>query len=93
MYCRPESQKIKATVDGDGVLRVACESEDKDVFVDILPETREWPLKDKDMWHKFNHLVLKRVVRLPYSSSRPFVLNETTQAVVVRCGSSSAIVT
>ncbi|KAJ2253217.1 hypothetical protein GGI13_002825 [Coemansia sp. RSA 455] len=93
MYCRPESQKIKASVDGDGVLRVACESEDKDVFVDVLPETRQWPLKDKDMWNVFNHLVLKRIVRLPYSSSRPFVLNETTQAVVVRCGSSSTIVT
>ncbi|KAJ1923158.1 hypothetical protein GGI09_001667 [Coemansia sp. S100] len=93
MYCRPESQRIKASVDGDGVLRVACESEDKDVFVDVLPETRQWPLKDKDMWNVFNHLVLKRIVRLPYSSSRPFVLNETTQAVVVRCGSSSTIVT
>ncbi|KAJ2063734.1 hypothetical protein GGI17_001520 [Coemansia sp. S146] len=93
MYCRPESQQIKASVDGDGVLHVACESEDKDVFIDVLPETRQWPLKDKDMWNVFNHLVLKRVVRLPYSSSRPFVLNETTQAVVVRCGSSSTIVT
>ncbi|KAJ2812601.1 hypothetical protein H4S07_001289 [Coemansia furcata] len=93
MYCRPESQKIKASVDGDGVLRVACESGDKDVFVDVLPETRQWPLKDKDMWHVFNHLILKKVVRIPYSSSRPFVLNETTQAVVVRCGSSSTIVT
>ncbi|KAJ2732947.1 hypothetical protein IW152_003441 [Coemansia sp. BCRC 34962] len=93
MYCRPESQQIKASVDGNGVLRVACESDDRDVFVDVLPETREWPLKDKDMWHTFNHLVLKRVARLPYSSSRPFVLNETTQAVVVRCGSSSTIVT
>ncbi|KAJ2885379.1 hypothetical protein H4R27_001410 [Coemansia aciculifera] len=82
-----------ALVDGDGVLRMACESEDKDVFVDVLPETRQWPLKDKDMWNVFNHLVLKRVVCLPYSSSRPFVLNETTQAVVVRCGSSSTIVT
>ncbi|KAJ2059478.1 hypothetical protein GGI17_004358 [Coemansia sp. S146] len=69
MYCRPESQQIKANVDGDGVLHVACESEDKDVFVDVLPETWQWPLKDKDMWNVFNHLVLKRVVRLPYSSS------------------------
>ncbi|KAJ2461256.1 hypothetical protein GGF42_000310 [Coemansia sp. RSA 2424] len=93
MYCRPENQQIKASVDGDGVLRVACESEDRDVFVDVLPETRQWPLQDKDMWHVFNHLVLKKIVRLPYSSSRPFVLNETTQAVVVRCGSSSTIVT
>ncbi|KAJ2025167.1 hypothetical protein H4S03_008938 [Coemansia sp. S3946] len=93
MYCRPESQKIKASVDGDGILRVACESKDKDVFVDVLPETRQWPLKDKDMWSGFNHLILEQVVRLPYSSSRPFVLNETTQAVVVRCGSSSTIVT
>ncbi|KAJ2057797.1 hypothetical protein GGI17_005449 [Coemansia sp. S146] len=93
MYCRPESQQIKASVDGDGVLRVACESEDKDVFVDVLPETRQWPLKDKDMWSVFSHLILEQVVRLPYSSNRPFVLNETTQAVVVRCGSSSTIVT
>ncbi|KAJ2255234.1 hypothetical protein GGI13_001720 [Coemansia sp. RSA 455] len=93
MYCRPERQRIKASVDGDGVLRVACESKDKDVFVDVLPETRQWPLKDKDMWSGFNHLILEQVVRLPYSSSRPFVLNETTQAVVVRCGSSSTIVT
>ncbi|KAJ2686952.1 hypothetical protein IWW39_003266 [Coemansia spiralis] len=93
MYCRPESQKIKAAVDGDGVLRVTCESEDKDVLVDVLPETREWPLNDKSIWTGFNHLILKEVVRLPYSSSRPFVLNETTQAVVVRCGSSSTIVT
>ncbi|KAJ2828425.1 hypothetical protein GGI24_002394, partial [Coemansia furcata] len=93
MYCQPESKKIQASVDSDGVLRVACESEDKDVFVDVLPETRQWPLKDKDMWSVFNHMVLKKVVRLPYSSGRPFVLNDTTQAVVVRCGSSSTIVT
>ncbi|KAJ2824046.1 hypothetical protein FBU31_004097, partial [Coemansia sp. 'formosensis'] len=93
MYCQPESLKIQASVDSDGVLRVACESEDKDVFVDVLPETRQWPLKDKDMWSVFNHVVLKKIVRLPYSSSRPFVLNDTTQAVVVRCGSSSTIVT
>ncbi|KAJ2860390.1 hypothetical protein GGH94_005546 [Coemansia aciculifera] len=93
MHCRPESQQIKASVDGDGLLHVACESEDKDVFVDVLPETRQWPLKDKDMWSVFNHLILEQVTRLPYSSSRPFVLNETTQAVVVRCGSSSTIIT
>ncbi|KAJ2493682.1 hypothetical protein IWW37_000313 [Coemansia sp. RSA 2050] len=93
MYCRPESQQIKASVDSDGVLLVACESNDKNVFVDVLPETREWPLKDKDMWTVFNHLILRKVIRLPYSSSQPFVLNETTQAVVVRCGSSSTIVT
>ncbi|KAJ2493127.1 hypothetical protein IWW37_000777 [Coemansia sp. RSA 2050] len=93
MYCRPESQHIKASVDGNGVLLVSCGSHDKDVFVDVLPETREWPLKDKDIWAAFNHLILKETIRLPYSSSRPFVLNETTQAVVVRCGSSSTIVT
>ncbi|KAJ2747685.1 hypothetical protein GGI20_000334 [Coemansia sp. BCRC 34301] len=93
MYCRPESSQIKASINGDGVLHVVCDSEDKGVFVDVVPETRQWPLKDKDAWHGFNRIVLKNMARFPYSFTSPFVLNETTQAVVVRCGSSSSLVT
>ncbi|KAJ1719098.1 hypothetical protein LPJ53_006072, partial [Coemansia erecta] len=53
----------------------------------------QWPLRDKDMREVYNHLVLERTVRLPYSPDTPFVLNATTQAIVVRCDSSSKIVT
>ncbi|KAJ2907918.1 hypothetical protein GGI21_003407, partial [Coemansia aciculifera] len=92
MYCPAEPLKIEASIDGDGVLHVGgCK--DSSVFVDVLPETRQWPLKDKSMWNGFNRLVLKNIVRMPYSSEIPFVLNETTQAVVVRCAKSSTIVT
>ncbi|KAJ2005560.1 hypothetical protein H4R26_001876, partial [Coemansia thaxteri] len=93
MYCKPEFPSIDAHIDNNGVLHVKCGKSKSKVYVDILPETRGWPLKEKDMWSNYNHLVLERIIRLPFDSGRPFVLNETTQAVVVRCGSGSTIVT
>ncbi|KAJ2225638.1 hypothetical protein H4R99_007051 [Coemansia sp. RSA 1722] len=93
MYCKPEAIAIKAFFDAEGVLQVDCGSHLENIYVDILPETREWPLKDKVMWHKYNHLVLERSVRVQYNKDVPFAVNSTTQAVVVRCGSSSRIVT
>ncbi|KAJ2857018.1 hypothetical protein J3B02_001276 [Coemansia erecta] len=94
MYCKPETIKIKASIDTDGVLKVDCGGKHVgNVYIDVLPETREWPLRDKDMWHRYNHLVLDRSVRLTYSQNDPFVVNNKTQAVVVRCGLSSKIVT
>ncbi|KAJ2885985.1 hypothetical protein FB639_001659 [Coemansia asiatica] len=65
MYCKPETIKIKASIDTDGVLKVDCGGKHVgNVYIDVLPETREWPLRDKDMWHRYNHLVLDRSVRL-----------------------------
>ncbi|KAJ2694279.1 hypothetical protein H4R19_005927, partial [Coemansia spiralis] len=92
MHCRREAQTVHASIDADGVLHAHCDGPDADIVVDILPETREWPLRDKDIWRNFNHLILKRTERRPYSPSTPFVLKDTTQAVVVRCGASSTIV-
>ncbi|KAJ2486533.1 hypothetical protein EV174_001049 [Coemansia sp. RSA 2320] len=93
MYCKPEFPGIDAHIDSNGVLHVKCGESNSKVYVDVLPETRQWPLQDKDMWNNYNHLILARINRLPFDSGRPFVLNETTQAVVVRCGSGSTIVT
>ncbi|KAJ2396686.1 hypothetical protein GGI05_001013 [Coemansia sp. RSA 2603] len=93
-YCKSESLIISASISADGILAVDCGKHGiKDIYVDILPETRMWPLQYKDMWHTYNHLVLKKTIRLPYISGTPFVLDSKTQAVVVRCGSSSKIVT
>ncbi|KAJ2084228.1 hypothetical protein H4R24_000170 [Coemansia sp. RSA 988] len=92
MYCKPEQQDIHAIIDQNGRLRVDCGIRDSDIVVDVLPETREWPLRDKDYWKNLNKLVIKRTIRLPYKYTIPFILNDTTQAVIVRCGSSSTIV-
>ncbi|KAJ1724815.1 hypothetical protein LPJ53_000951 [Coemansia erecta] len=92
--CKSEPLDIAASISADGVLSVDCGKHgSKDVYVDILPETRKWPLRYKDMWHTYNHLVLKKTIRLPYTANTSFVLDSATQAMVVRCGSSSRIVT
>ncbi|KAJ2787833.1 hypothetical protein GGI15_000402 [Coemansia interrupta] len=93
-HCKSEPLDIAASIRADGILSVECNNHGlKDVYVDILPETRTWPLQYKDMWHTYNHLVLKKIIRLPYNANTSFVLDSKTQAVVVRCGSSSKIVT
>ncbi|KAJ2797586.1 hypothetical protein H4R20_005130, partial [Coemansia guatemalensis] len=92
MYCKREQQDIHAVIDQNGELHVKCGISDSGIVVDVLPETREWPLRDKDYWTKLNKLVIKRTIRLPYNHTSPFTLNDTTQAVVVRCGTSSTIV-
>ncbi|KAJ1985841.1 hypothetical protein GGI25_006468 [Coemansia spiralis] len=91
-HCKPEPQRIMAVIDKHGVLHIDCKS-DSDVYIDILPETRQWPLWRKSMWNVYNVEVLNDIIRLPYTDKQPFVLNDTTQAVVVRCGTSSKIVT
>ncbi|KAJ2623732.1 hypothetical protein GGI26_002179 [Coemansia sp. RSA 1358] len=91
-HCKPEPQRIKTVIDKYGVLHVHCKR-DSDVYIDILPETRQWPLWRKSMLNVYNVEVLNNIVRLPYTDKQPFVLNDTTQAVVVRCGTSSKIVT
>ncbi|KAJ1891108.1 hypothetical protein LPJ66_007105 [Kickxella alabastrina] len=93
MSCKAEAISIKATIDPQGILRVNCGEHDVRAHIDILPDTRDWALRDKDMWKVYNHMVLKETVRLPYIRDSPFVLNKTTQAVVVNCGKSSTIVT
>ncbi|ORX67875.1 DUF229-domain-containing protein [Linderina pennispora] len=89
MMCKPEDLKFEASIDGEGLLSVNCSQ--SSVYVDILPETREWPLKDKSKWQVFNHRVLDRTTHVPYT--KPMQLNPGTQAVVVRCGTGSKIVT
>ncbi|KAJ1732149.1 hypothetical protein LPJ61_002182 [Coemansia biformis] len=91
MRCRREALDVRASIDTHGELHVQCDGWNADIVVDVLPETREWPLRDKDIWRNFNHLILERTVRLPYTPDAPFILNDTTQAVVVRCGASSTI--
>ncbi|KAJ2783358.1 hypothetical protein GGI15_002620, partial [Coemansia interrupta] len=93
-HCTPEPLHITASIDADGVLTVDCGKPDvAEVYIDVLPETKQWPLREKDMRQVYNHLVLDRTVRLPYSPNTPCVLNTTTQAIVVRCNTSSKIVT
>ncbi|KAI9506047.1 hypothetical protein BX070DRAFT_243548 [Coemansia spiralis] len=92
MYCKQEPQRIVAVVDKHGVLHVDCKS-NSSVYIDILPETRQWPLWRKNLWNIYNVEVLNDIIRLPYTNKQPLVLNDTTQAVVVRCGTSSKIVT
>ncbi|KAJ2842367.1 hypothetical protein IWW36_005934, partial [Coemansia brasiliensis] len=58
-------------------------------MVDILPDTRIWPLRDKDIWTNYNINVINRTIKAHY----PLVLDDSTQAVVVHCGSSSTLVT
>ncbi|KAJ2089812.1 hypothetical protein IW138_003106 [Coemansia sp. RSA 986] len=92
-YCKPEPHHINATIDRQGALHISCSDSKSDIFVEILPDTRQWPLWRKDMWNVYNTEILNAIIRIPYISAQPVVLNETTQAVVVRCGSSSTIVT
>ncbi|KAJ2368223.1 hypothetical protein IW150_005468, partial [Coemansia sp. RSA 2607] len=93
-HCAPEPLHITTSIDADGVLTVDCGKPDvAAIYIDILPETRHWPLRDKGMIGVYNHLVLERTIRLPYTPDTPLVLNKTTQAIVVRCDSSSKIVT
>ncbi|KAJ2607773.1 hypothetical protein H4S08_004707 [Coemansia sp. RSA 1365] len=91
-YCKREQQDIYAVIDRNGELHIKCGIRDSKIVVDLLPETREWPLREKDYWKNLNKLVIKRTIRLPYNHTTPFILNDATQAVVVRCGSSSTIV-
>ncbi|KAJ1850478.1 hypothetical protein LPJ76_006403, partial [Coemansia sp. RSA 638] len=92
MDCKSELQRIDANIDEDGVITVRCGIPGSNVLIDILPETREWPLRDKDIYDTCNRMVTERTQRLTYYKDLPFVLNDTTQAVVVRCGSSSTLV-
>ncbi|KAI8320354.1 DUF229-domain-containing protein [Martensiomyces pterosporus] len=89
MQCKAEPAPITAYIDSAGLLHVDCSSDL--IFVDILPETRQWPLMDKSKWQVFNHRVLDRTERKKYTG--PMHLGEHTQAAVVRCGASSKIVT
>ncbi|KAJ2398700.1 hypothetical protein GGI23_003088 [Coemansia sp. RSA 2559] len=93
MHCKSEPHRIDATIDRRGVLHIACSDISSQIYVEVLPETRQWPLQRKSMWNVYNIEVLENILRIPYVPDRPVVLNETTQAVVVRCGSSSTIVT
>ncbi|KAJ1664686.1 hypothetical protein EV178_003842 [Coemansia sp. RSA 1646] len=89
MHCRPEPMHISAGFDDAGILHVNCTS--GSIFVDILPQTRQWPLADKSKWQVFNHRVLDRMVRKRYDG--PMRVDSEVQSVVVRCGSSSKVVT
>ncbi|KAJ2156618.1 hypothetical protein GGF46_005061 [Coemansia sp. RSA 552] len=89
MHCKPEPGAIKAFFNSSGYLTVDCSG--REVFVDILPDTRSWPLKDKSKWQVFNHRVLDGTTRTKYTA--PMYLEDPVQAAVVRCGSSSKIVT
>ncbi|KAJ2659116.1 hypothetical protein IWW48_003648, partial [Coemansia sp. RSA 1200] len=89
MHCKPETAFIWASFDSAGILHVNCTSDS--IFVDVLPETRHWPLEDKSKWQVFNHRVLDRMVRKRYNG--PMQVDNQIQSVVVRCGSSSKIIT
>ncbi|KAJ2524374.1 hypothetical protein GGI11_000864 [Coemansia sp. RSA 2049] len=65
MHCKPEAAFIWASFDNAGILHVNCTSDS--IFVDVLPETRHWPLEDKSKWQVFNHRVLDRMVRKRYT--------------------------
>ncbi|KAJ1960670.1 hypothetical protein GGI12_003678, partial [Dipsacomyces acuminosporus] len=89
MHCRAEPETIAAFFDSTGVLHANCSREP--IFVDVLPETRAWSLKDKSKWQVFNHRVLDQMERKRYAG--PMQIDQDKQAVVVRCGLSSKIVT
>ncbi|KAJ2162131.1 hypothetical protein GGF46_000873 [Coemansia sp. RSA 552] len=91
MHCTPNPQNILVDIDKDGVLHVQCDRPESDIRIAILPETREWPLREKDIWGTLNHKVIERTRHVRYTRDPPLVLNDTTQAVVVRCGSSSTL--
>ncbi|KAJ1936631.1 hypothetical protein FBU59_004993, partial [Linderina macrospora] len=89
--CTREKVRIKAHIDKTGILHVNCGQEDQ-IYVDVLPDTRLWPMKDKDLWNAYNRNVLNATRRMPYTSA-PFKVPYGVQSVVVRCGSSSHVVT
>ncbi|ORX67757.1 hypothetical protein DL89DRAFT_268968 [Linderina pennispora] len=89
--CAKEKLQIRAHIDETGTLHVDCGHEDK-IYVDVLPDTRLWPMKDKDLWNGYNRNVLNATRRMPYTSA-PFMVPHGIQSVVVRCGSSSSVVT
>ncbi|KAJ2614614.1 hypothetical protein H4S08_001615, partial [Coemansia sp. RSA 1365] len=89
MYCKPETNKVNASIDTNGLLTVNCSG--SGIFVDILPDTRSWPLKKKSKWQVFNHRVLEETRRERYAG--PLQLDDNIQAVVVRCGANSKIIT
>ncbi|KAI9473189.1 hypothetical protein BX667DRAFT_508181 [Coemansia mojavensis] len=88
-YCKQQAQNIDAAINPDGTLHVKCEDPNADITVDILPDTRVWPLRDKDVWTNYNTNVINRTIKAQY----PVKLGDATQAVVVHCGSSSTLVT
>ncbi|KAJ1858903.1 hypothetical protein LPJ57_006993, partial [Coemansia sp. RSA 486] len=90
MSCKPSAGDIKADFDAQGYLTASCSTGDA-ITVDILPDTRRWMLKDKSKWQIFNHRVLDAVVHSNYT--KPMLVDEQIQAVVVRCGAQSKIVT
>ncbi|KAJ2083447.1 hypothetical protein H4R24_000827 [Coemansia sp. RSA 988] len=89
MHCKPESNKIDASIDTNGLLTINCT--DNNILVDILPDTRVWPLKKKSKWQVFNHHVLEETRREEYTG--PLQLEDNIQAVVVRCGINNKIIT
>ncbi|KAJ2514348.1 hypothetical protein H4217_005806 [Coemansia sp. RSA 1939] len=93
MHCKPEQHHINATIDKHGALHVECSDKKSQIHIEILPDTRQWPLWRKSMWGVYNTQVLEGIKRMEYIPGEPVVLDEGTQAAVVRCGSSSTIVT
>ncbi|KAJ1735527.1 hypothetical protein LPJ72_001834, partial [Coemansia sp. Benny D160-2] len=93
MHCRPEQHHINAAIDRHGALHVECSDKKSQIHIEILPDTRQWPLWRKSMWGVYNTQVLEGIKRMEYVPGKPVVLDEGTQAAVVRCGSSSTIVT
>ncbi|KAJ1737785.1 hypothetical protein LPJ72_000191, partial [Coemansia sp. Benny D160-2] len=92
-HCKPEQHHINATIDRHGALHVDCSDKKSQIHIEILPDTRQWPLWRKSMWNVYNTQVLKGIKQIEYIPGEPVVLDEGAQAVVVRCGSSSAIAT
>ncbi|KAJ2781585.1 hypothetical protein GGI15_003183 [Coemansia interrupta] len=90
MHCKSKDNTITASFDAEGYLTASC-STNGAIYVDILPDTRTWPLRAKSKWQVFNHVVLNKTVRADYKA--PMAIEERIQAVVVRCGSASKIVT
>ncbi|KAJ1930714.1 hypothetical protein EC988_010022, partial [Linderina pennispora] len=80
--CAKEKLRIRAHIDETGILHVDCGHEDK-IYVDVLPDTRLWPMKDKDLWNGYNRNVLNATRRMPYTSA-PFKVPHGIQSVVVR---------
>ncbi|ORX65580.1 hypothetical protein DL89DRAFT_270816 [Linderina pennispora] len=79
------SSKSARTLTETGILHVDCGHEDK-IYVDVLPDTR------LIYGNGYNRNVLNATRRMPYTSA-PFKVPHGIQSVVVRCGSSSSVVT
>ncbi|KAJ1807424.1 hypothetical protein LPJ75_004806, partial [Coemansia sp. RSA 2598] len=90
MTCKPSGGEIEAAFDAQGYLTASCSTGDA-ITVDILPDTRRWMLKDKSKWQVFNHQVLDATIHRNYT--QPMLVDDNIQAVVVRCGAQSKIVT